>query len=116
MSTRVYSFLKLGKNTIRHVVTPQISFRVQPDFSTQVYGFYGNNGTIDSYSPYEQALYGQPSIGRQGTVNIGLNNNLEAKVRSRRDTTGSGLETGVVTLACSARQAAHSSTPVCSAR
>ncbi len=91
MSTRVYSFLKLGKNTIRHVVTPQISFRVQPDFSTQVYGFYGNNGTIDSYSPYEQALYGQPSIGRQGTVNIGLNNNLEAKVRSKRDTTGSGL-------------------------
>jgi hypothetical protein len=91
VSTRVYSFLKLGKNTIRHVVTPQVSFRAQPDFSTQVYGFYGADGTIDSYSPYEQAIYGQPSIGRQGTVSIGLNNNLEAKVRSKRDTTGTGL-------------------------
>ena len=91
VSTRLYGFLKVGKNTIRNVMTPQVSFRYQPDFSTRRYGFYGDNGTVGSYSPYEQGVYGQPSVGRQGTVGLSLNNNLEAKVRSRRDTTGTGL-------------------------
>jgi lipopolysaccharide assembly outer membrane protein LptD (OstA) len=91
VSTRVYSFLKLGKNTVRHVATAQFGFRYQPDFSTVEYGYYGPNGTISSYSPYEQGIYGQPSRGKQGTVTLGVNNNVEAKVRSRKDTTGSGL-------------------------
>ena len=92
MSTRVYSFLKLGKNTIRHVMTPQLSFRIQPDYSTRIYGFYGPNLTSGFYSPYEQGLYGQPSVGRQGTFSVNVNNNLEAKLRSKRDTTGTGLK------------------------
>ncbi len=91
VSTRVYSFLKLGKNTVRHVATTQFGFRYQPDFSTVEYGYYGPNGTISSYSPYEQGIYGQPSRGKQGTVTLGVNNNIEAKVRSKKDTTGSGL-------------------------
>lgn len=91
-STRVYSFLKLGKNTVRHVMTPQLGFRIQPDFSTRIYGFYGTDGALTYYSPYEQAIYGQPSVGKQGTVTLNLNNNVEAKFRSRRDTTGTGLK------------------------
>ncbi len=92
ISTRLYGFLKLGKNTVRNVMTPQVSFRYQPDFSTRKYGFYGPNGTVGYYSPYDHGIYGQPSVGRQGTVGLSLNNNLEAKVRSKRDTTGTGLK------------------------
>ncbi len=91
-STRVYSFLKLGKNTVRHVATVQAGFRYQPDFSTEEFGFFGTGGTLASYSPYEQGIYGQPSRGKQGTINIGVNNNIEAKVRSQSDSTGSGLK------------------------
>jgi lipopolysaccharide assembly outer membrane protein LptD (OstA) len=91
-STRLYGFLKLGKNTVRNVMTPQVSYRYQPDFSTRRYGFYGTNGAVGYYSPYENGLYGQPSVGRQGTVGITLNNNLEGKFKSKRDTTGTGLK------------------------
>lgn len=92
VSTRLYGFLKLGKNTVRNVMTPQVSYRYQPDFSTRRYGFYGANGAVGYYSPYENGLYGQPSVGRQGTVGITLNNNLEGKFKSKRDTTGTGLK------------------------
>ncbi len=97
LSTRVYSFLKLGKNTIRNVMTPQLSYRFQPDFNSREYGFYGPQGAAGFYSPYEIGIYGQPAVGRQGTFGINLNNNLEAKLKSRRDTTGTGL-TKVVLL------------------
>lgn len=90
-STRLYSFLKLGKNTIRNVMTPQISYRYQPDFSTRVEGPYGAGGTDGFYSPFDIGIYGQPSVGRQGTVGISINNNIEAKIKSKRDTTGTGL-------------------------
>ncbi len=91
VSTRVYSFLKLGKNTIRHVMTPQFGFRYQPDFSTRVFGYFGPDGALGFYSPYDIGIYGQPAVGRQGTMSLALNNNFEGKFRSKRDTTGTGL-------------------------
>lgn len=92
VSTRVYSFLKLGKNTVRHVMTPQLGFRYQPDFSTRVYGYFGPDGSLGFYSPYDIGIYGQPAVGRQGTVSLSLNNNFEGKFKSKRDTTGTGLK------------------------
>jgi lipopolysaccharide assembly outer membrane protein LptD (OstA) len=91
MSTRVYSFLKIGKNTIRHVMTPQVNFRIQPDFSTRQ-TYYNLEGVPSYYSPYEQGIYGQPSSGKQGTIGLSLNNNFEAKIKSKRDTSGTGLK------------------------
>lgn len=94
-TTRVYSTFtfKKGKiSAIRHVLTPQVALNYRPDFSTLQYGFYGPNGTAGTYSPYEIGIYGQPSVGRQGAVGIALGNNLEAKVRDRKDTTGIGTK------------------------
>jgi hypothetical protein len=92
LSTRVYSFLKLGKNTIRNVMTPQLNYRYQPDFGTREFGFYGPGGTVGSFSPFDIGIYGQPPVGRQGTFGVNVNNNLEGKFRSKRDTTGTGLK------------------------
>lgn len=87
MGTRIFSFLSVGKNIIRHVMVPQIGFRYQPDFSTLKYINQGGPGTMVSYSPYEQAIFGFPSAGRQGLISFSLNNNLEAKIFSGgRDT------------------------------
>ncbi len=91
ISSRLYGFLKLGKSTIRNVMTPQVNFRYQPDFSTRQFVATGIT-TGEFYSPYEQGIYGQPTVGEQGTIGLSLNNNLEAKVRSRKDTTGTGLK------------------------
>jgi len=87
-STRVFSFLKLGKSTIRNVMSPQVSFRYQPDFSSLEYGYFGSGGSLSSYSPFQGGIYGSPSVGRQGTVGFALNNNLEGKFRSKRDSSG----------------------------
>lgn len=87
-STRIFSFLKIGKSTIRNVMNPQVSFRYQPDFSTLEYGYFGPGGTLAAYSPYQESIYGQPSVGRQGTLGFSINNNLEGKFKSRRDSSG----------------------------
>ncbi len=95
LSTRLYGMyeFKRGKiAAIRHVLTPQINMSYRPDFNTQLFGYYGPNGTYGSYSPYEIGLYGQPSVGKQGLVGLSLGNNLEMKVRDRKDTTGTGLK------------------------
>jgi hypothetical protein len=95
LSTRLYAMyeFKRGKiAAIRHVLTPQINMSYRPDFNTQLFGYYGPNGTYGSYSPFEIGLYGQPSVGEQGLVGLSLGNNLEMKVRDRKDTTGTGLK------------------------
>jgi hypothetical protein len=86
--TRVFSFLKLGKNVLRHVMVPQISFRYQPDFSRLDYGNIGPGGSLASYSPFESAIFGLPSTGKQGMLGLSLNNNLEGKFKSRKEETG----------------------------
>jgi len=81
---------------IRHVLTPSVSFSYAPDFSASRYGYYKTyqrtnaDGTVDlvSYSPYEGQLYGVPSQGKTGSVSFSLDNNIEMKVKSDKDTTG----------------------------
>lgn len=95
LSTRLYGMyeFKRGKiAAIRHVITPQLNLTYKPDFNTQIFGYYGPNGTYGAYSPYEIGVYGQPSVGRQGLVGLSLGNNLEMKVRDKKDTTGTGLK------------------------
>jgi hypothetical protein len=72
-------------------MTPQLGFRYQPDFSTQEFGFIGPGASLGSFSPYENGIFGPPPVGRQGTFTIGLNNNVEAKVHSRNDSSETGL-------------------------
>lgn len=101
---------------IRHVMTPSFSFSYKPDFSSLSYGFYkqeqyytndirpgmsvplsGNdrykrdsNGDILKYSIFEQGRYGGPSSGKQAAIGFGIDNNVEIKVKSTKDTTGTG--------------------------
>lgn len=105
MSTKLYgTFIPskriLGKNfpieKIRHVITPSLSFSYAPDFGSSRYGYYETyqktdaqgNVTLVDYSPYSNALYGVPSRGRTGSVAFSLDNNLEMKVKSDKDSTG----------------------------
>ena len=102
-STKVYGFYVPNRklfgdkiDRIRHVVTPQVSFSYAPDFSSSSYGYYetyqktdaNGNVSLVEYSPYSGALYGVPGRGRTGNISMSLQNNLEMKVKSDKDTTG----------------------------
>lgn len=100
LSTKVYGHFKKGIGKIqemRHVMTPSINFNYRPDFSDPRFGFYksyvDNNGNLTQYSIFEKGIYGSPGSGKSMGIGFSLDNNLEAKVRTKDDTSGgSGIK------------------------
>ncbi len=96
LSTKIYGQKNFKESSplraIRHVITPSIGFSYTPDFSSDNWGYYDyyytNDDHTDStqYSYYSNGLYGKPSGSEQGSINFRIENNLEIKVRSRKDT------------------------------
>jgi lipopolysaccharide assembly outer membrane protein LptD (OstA) len=94
ISTIIYGMVRFGKNfpvnAIRHVFTPSVSFTYRPDFGTDFWGYYDTyidtTGHQVQYSKYEGSLYGGPPDGKSGRLGFNFANNLEMKVRSRKDT------------------------------
>ena len=84
---------------IRHVLRPQISFSYAPDFSAPRYGMYDSyvktdkDGNVSSeaisYSPFSNGMYGTAPKGMQGNISIDVSNNVEMKIRTEKDSTGS---------------------------
>ncbi|MCR4921152.1 MAG: LPS-assembly protein LptD [Bacteroidaceae bacterium] len=81
---------------VRHVFTPNVSFNYAPDFSKSRYGFYDSyvktdpNGNVSTvtYSPFSHGSYGTAGAGLVGSVTMDVSNNVEMKVRTDRDSTG----------------------------
>lgn len=103
LSTRLYGFYKPLKSLfgdkiemIRHVFAPSVTFSAAPDFTKPRYGNYQTytytdpNGEVQTvnYSPYEGATFGNLGSPKQGLVSFSMNNNLEMKVKSDKDSTG----------------------------
>jgi lipopolysaccharide assembly outer membrane protein LptD (OstA) len=96
--TKVYGLFnvnRLGLIAIRQLITPSVTFSYQPDFSDLKYGYYSTvqvdtAGNTRKYSYYEGYIMGYPGTGKQGNMSFDLQNNIEAKVRDKKDTTGTG--------------------------
>jgi len=98
VSTTIYGMVQFKKGpvrAIRHVMTPNIGFSLHPDFGREGLGYYrtvqtDQKGNFQKYSIFNDgsfsSVYGAPSQGKSGRINFGLNNNLEMKVRSLKDT------------------------------
>jgi hypothetical protein len=93
MSTILYGMFSYKKGpikAIRHVFKPSVSFSIRPDFSTPEWGYYryyiNENGEREKYSLYDGFIYGTAPEGRSGNIGFRISNNLEMKVRSRKDT------------------------------
>lgn len=75
---------------IRHVMKPSLTFNIRPDFGTQEWGYYkyylDEDGDKVKYSLYDGSIYGTPPDSRSGSFGFRISNNLEMKVRSRKDT------------------------------
>ena len=84
----------------RHVVTPSAGVSYRPDMGNMVEQYYGTYNIYQGdelktveYSIFDNELYNFPSApGQSGSINFGLNNNLEMKVRNDEDTTGTGTK------------------------
>ena len=102
-STKIYGFWIPNHKifgdklqTIRHVITPQVSFSYSPDFSARRYGYYDSYQYTDAdgklhyveYSPYQNELYAVPGHGQTKSVSFDIANNIEAKIKSDKDSTG----------------------------
>jgi hypothetical protein len=102
-STKVYGFWVPNKKifgdkiqAIRHVFTPTVTFSYSPDFGARRYGYWDSyqktdadgNVSLVSYSPYSDGLYSVPGKGRSENVTWDIDNNLEMKVKSDKDSTG----------------------------
>lgn len=102
-STKIYGFWIPNHKifgdklqTIRHVITPQVSFSYSPDFSARRYGYYDSYQYTDAdgklhyveYSPYQNELYAVPGHGQTKNVSFDIANNIEAKIKSDKDSTG----------------------------
>ncbi len=101
LSTKLYGMMQFESgpvSAVRHVLTPNLSFSMRPDFASSFWGYYksyyepyqgpkeGYQDPIErTYSIFEQGIYGGPPAGRSGNIGFSLSNNLEMKVRNRRD-------------------------------
>ncbi|MCK5838226.1 MAG: LPS-assembly protein LptD, partial [Bacteroidales bacterium] len=95
INTRLYGMLQFKKGpvrAIRHVMTPSVSFSIRPDFGAENFGYwdyyYTDETQTDSarYSVFQGSIYGTPPDRSSGNLSFGLSNNLEIKVRSKKDT------------------------------
>ncbi|MFQ3579526.1 MAG: putative LPS assembly protein LptD, partial [Bacteroidales bacterium] len=94
VSFKIYGMYALKNKTIRavrHVLTPTVNFSWRPDYGRKHWGYYSwyidSKGRVQPYSYFENGMYGVPGRGKFSTLNISLSNNLEMKVRNRKDTT-----------------------------
>lgn len=118
LTTKVYGEMGFKNffnwKKLRHVMTPSLSLSYKPDFSAEKYGYYktayyynndirpGKNTSPDEpvidrytgkpvkYSIFEGSQYGGPSAGEQANLNFSLDNTVEIKVKSKKDTLNGG--------------------------
>ncbi len=103
MSTRIYGLFQFnprGKlQAIRHMITPSFSLSYKPELGTYANGWRtmtyvdskGKEVTKD-YNIYAGQLNSPPGKGKTGSMSFSFGNNLEAKVKDMKDTTGVGTK------------------------
>jgi hypothetical protein len=99
-TTKLYGFYTPSRKlfgdkvqTIRHVLTPTVSFSYAPDFSADRYGFYDTyqktdkdgNVSLVTYSPYQVSGVSVPGAGKTGSIRFDIKNNVEMKYRDKND-------------------------------
>lgn len=103
MSTRLYGMYDFGKfhkvQAVRHVISPSVSMSFSPEKGKAFNGWRTLNyvDTLGVQKSYDYNIYqGQinsaPGKGKSATMSLSIGNNLEAKVRYMKDTTGTGTK------------------------
>lgn len=109
LSTKLYGFYTPIRklfgdrvDRIRHLMTPSVRFTYSPDFSDEKFGMYRtyDKTIVDHnsrrpishetvrYSPFSHGIFGVPGAGTTSRITFQIDNNVEMKVKDRKDTTG----------------------------
>ncbi len=92
VTTRIFGMFTFGKSSkiqaIRHEIRPSISLSYRPDLSGGSYRTLQTDTlkTTVRYSIYEPNVFGPFSEGQFGGINFSIDNNIQAKVKSKSDT------------------------------
>lgn len=98
VSTRIfgmYTFKKKSKvQAIRHEIRPTLSANYKPDMNRQHY--YTTQidaaGNKFRYSEFERSVFGSFGEGRFGGLSFGVDNNLQMKLRDKKDTSAEAVK------------------------
>ena len=89
MNTTLYGLVQFKKGWIRgirHVFNPRVGFTYRPKMTNDEIGYFGNNATVSRYNHDDLSIYGKPPTESTGAITYGFGNQLEMKVRSKKDT------------------------------
>lgn len=92
VNTNIYGLVEFGKNSkiraIRHVIRPTLSFNYKPNMSKQNFDIVQVNATGQRLAlpQFEGNLFAPYSYGRFGGLTFSIDNNIEMKVRGKKDT------------------------------
>jgi hypothetical protein len=83
-----YAFKNSNIIAIRHVMRPTVSLNYRPDLSKKHYYTSQVNtaGEFRQFSEFEGTLFGGYPVGSFGGLSFGVDNNLEMKLRAKKDT------------------------------
>ncbi len=91
-STRVFGMFAFSQNSkikaIRHEIRPTFSISYKPDMNGQYYRSVQLDSLLNfrQYNVYEGNLNGAYGAGEFGGISFGLDNNIQMKVRNKKDT------------------------------
>jgi len=89
MTSILYSYFRVigkSKPLMRHLMTPTIGYRYLPKLNSLITSNAGVNQNAIVYSPFERSVYTAGNTQASSLVTFGLNNSLELKVKSEKDT------------------------------
>lgn len=100
LSTAIFgTFNKFGKKSsilgLRHVIRPTFGITYKPDLASKYYyktRAYSKSTDSLTFSVFDGNVYGPFSPGTFGGISFGLDNNFEMKVRSKKDTSETGIK------------------------
>lgn len=81
-----YKFIGKRKTTLRHVMTPTVSFNYSPAIQLGVASYLDTSGTLINYSRFERSIYSTGVGQSNGRIAIGINNSFELKQKNNKDT------------------------------
>lgn len=91
-SSRIFGMFTFGKNSkikaLRHEIRPTFSFSYKPDMNGKFFRSVQTDSLLNfrQYNIYEGNINGAYGAGEFGGISFGIDNNLQMKVRDKKDT------------------------------
>ncbi len=98
VSTRVFGMFTFKKKSnvqaIRHEIRPNLSVSYKPDMNRKSWYTTQVDTALHflQYSYYERDIFGPFSLGKFGGLSFGIDNNLQMKVRNKKDTSADAVK------------------------